>query len=394
MAASRRWLVLAVLFLARAAVAFQFQSVATLAPSLVADLGIDYARLGVLIGFYMLPGVVIAFPGGLLGQRYGDKPVVLCGMVLMTVGGVMTGATHLYAVAVAGRLIGGVGGVLVNVLLTKMAADWFVGREIGTAMAILVSSWPLGIGLALVLEPRLAALAGWPASLDATGIAAGAIAVLVAAIYRSPAASVAVPTALAPAGLSWRETGLVSLAGLVWSLFNVGFNMIFAFAPAMLVAGGQTPAQAGFATSLSTWTIVLSVPLGGVINDRLRAVTVLMTTSFAVIGVAMLVIPLGAALPLLAVVGLVGGLPAGAIMTLPAEVLRRESRGAGMGVFFTWYYVIMAILPPLAGGARDLSGLPGAPVVLGGIAEFLALAVIVLFRLCQAQARAVAGAGD
>ncbi len=395
MAASRRWIILAVLFLARTSVAFQFQSVATLAPSLVGDLGIGYAQVGVLIGLYMLPGVVIAFPGGLLGQKFGDKSVVLSGLILITAGGVMTGATHVYAVAVAGRLVGGIGGVLVNVLLTKMVTDWFIGREIGTSMAILVCSWPVGIGLALVLEPMLAALTSWPVALAATGIAAGAIAVLVAAVYRSPAAPVpAAAAAAARAGLSWRETGLVSLAGLIWALFNVGFNMIFAFAPAMLVAGGETPAQAGFATSLSTWAIVVAVPLGGLINDRIRAVTVLMATCFAVIGAAMLVMPLGAALPLMAVVGLVGGLPAGAIMTLPAEVLRRENRAAGMGVFFTWYYVAMAILPPLAGAARDLTALPGAPVVLGGLTEFGAVAVIALFRLGQARARAAAVAGD
>ena len=48
-----------------------------------------------------------------------------------------------------GRLISGMGAVLLNVLVTKMTTDWFVGREIGTALALLVSSWPIGIGIAL-----------------------------------------------------------------------------------------------------------------------------------------------------------------------------------------------------------------------------------------------------
>jgi hypothetical protein len=45
-----RWFILAVLFLARAAIAFQFQTVGSLGPILVDALGIDYARLGTLIG--------------------------------------------------------------------------------------------------------------------------------------------------------------------------------------------------------------------------------------------------------------------------------------------------------------------------------------------------------
>jgi MFS family permease len=390
-AASRRWLVLAVLFLARTAMAFQFQSIAAVAPSLVTALGIDFAQLGGLIGLYMLPGVVLAFPGGLLGQIFGDKRVALGGMVFLALGGVLTGLTPDYGVAVAGRLIGGVGAVLVNVLLTKMVADWFVDHEIGTAMAVLVCSFPLGIGLALVVEPWLAAAASWSAALDATGLAAAVVAVLVALVYRSPAA--ASVAGLERAGLSWHEAGMASLAGLVWACFNTGYTMIFAFAPAMLVAGGATPAQAGLATSLSTWAIAVAVPLGGMLNDRIRAVTTVMAASFAVIGAAMLAVPFGAALPLMAVIGLVGGMPAGAIMALPAEVLRPQSRAAGMGLFFTWYYVFMAIVPPLAGAARDLTGFPGVPVVLGGVCEFAALAVLMLFRLCQARARLVPAVG-
>lgn len=92
-----RWVILAVLFLARSAMGFQFQSVAALSTFLIPDLGIDYTRLGLLIGFYLLPGIVIAYPGGLLGQRFGDKRVVLVGLTLMVLGGVLTGAGDSYA---------------------------------------------------------------------------------------------------------------------------------------------------------------------------------------------------------------------------------------------------------------------------------------------------------
>src|SRR5579883_2203955 len=50
-----RWLILAVLFLARTAMGLQFQAVAALSPYVIADLAIDYARLGWLIGLYPCP---------------------------------------------------------------------------------------------------------------------------------------------------------------------------------------------------------------------------------------------------------------------------------------------------------------------------------------------------
>jgi len=388
MNSAQRWLILAVLCLARTAVAFQFQSVAALAPDLVARLGIDYARLGTLIGLYMLPGIVVAVPGGVLGQRYGDKRVTLYGLLLMTAGGVLTGMAETYWLAVAGRLVSGIGGVLVNVLLTKMVTDWFAGREIGTALSLLVASWPLGMGLALVADPWLAAAHSPALALHATAIAAALLVVLVGLAYRSPGAATAAVLPAAPMlrlGLSRREFGLVTVAGLVWGMFNLGYNLLVAFAPAMLIADGTTATAAGLATSLATWVTILFVPLGGVLLDRSRSATALMAVSFAVLAAAMLLAPVAAPLTMIAAVGLVGGLPAGAIMALPAEVLRASSRGPGMGVFFAWYYLVMAVLPPFAGATRDITGFAGAPVLCGGVVEILALVALILFRVMQAR---------
>jgi MFS family permease len=128
-----RWTMLAVLFLARTAMSFQFQSVGSLSPFLVPDLGLDYAVLGTLIGLYMLPGLVIALPGGVLGRRFGETRMCLLGLALITLGGLLMGLAETYALATIGRVIAGVGGVIINVLLTKMVADWFAGPEMMTA---------------------------------------------------------------------------------------------------------------------------------------------------------------------------------------------------------------------------------------------------------------------
>ena len=88
-------------------------------------------------------------------------------------------------------------------------------------------------------------------------------------------------------------------------------------------------------------------------------------------------------------IGAVAGLPCGAMMVLPGEVLRPQNRAAGMGVFYTWYYAGMALLTPAAVILRDASGAPGAPLLLAGALELAALAVLVVFRLCQRRFRTV-----
>src|SRR4051812_13525087 len=138
-AANERWLILLVLFIARAAIAFQFQSIPALSPLLVDSLRIDYALLGTLVGLYMLPGVIFSLAGGLVGQRFGDKQIALLGLSLMVLGGLWVGLSETYLSASLGRIVSGVGAVLLNIVLAKMVTDWFAGREIVMAMALFVS---------------------------------------------------------------------------------------------------------------------------------------------------------------------------------------------------------------------------------------------------------------
>ena len=39
--------------------------------------------------------------------------------------------------------------------MTKMVTDWFAGKEIATAMAIFVNSWPAGVAVSLLALPLI-----------------------------------------------------------------------------------------------------------------------------------------------------------------------------------------------------------------------------------------------
>src|SRR5215469_14924406 len=183
-AMDRRWVALAVLTAARVSMAFQFQLLASVAPILVRDLGLSFADVGFLVGLYMLPGVLLAVPGGWLGERFGDKRVVTSGLVLMLVGDLVAGFVPAYGALLAGRLIAGTGGVLLNVLMTKMVTDWFAGRGLVLAITIYVNSFPVGMGIGLWWLGELGERAGWQAALHVTAGAALAALVLMALAYR------------------------------------------------------------------------------------------------------------------------------------------------------------------------------------------------------------------
>lgn len=164
--------------------AFQFQAVAALSPMFMRDFGIGIADLGLLIGLYLSPGIFLAFPSGKIGKRFGDKPAVIFGLILMACGGFVMAMSSSWEMQVGGRLLAGVGGVILNVLMSKMVTDWFAGKEIATAMGIFVNSWPVGIALALVVLPPIAESSNLTTSLFfVTGLAVAGL-LLFAAYYR------------------------------------------------------------------------------------------------------------------------------------------------------------------------------------------------------------------
>ena len=87
---------LAILSFARLAMGFQFQSIGALSAFVGSDLRLDSSSLGILIGIYMLPGVIVALPGGILGARFGDKRILVAGLCLMFVGGIISAMTSSY----------------------------------------------------------------------------------------------------------------------------------------------------------------------------------------------------------------------------------------------------------------------------------------------------------
>ena len=378
-----RWVALAVLTAARVSMAFQFQSLASVAPILVRDLGLGFADVGFLVGLYMLPGVVLAIPGGMLGERFGDKRMVTAGLGLMVLGDLVAGFIPGYGALLAGRLIAGTGGVLLNVLMSKMVTDWFAGSGLVLAMTIFVNSFPVGMGIGLWWLGALAERAGWPAALHVTAAAALAALVLVALAYR-PHPNDRKPRGDAEARrISWREIALVSIPGAIWGLVNGAYTIMVAFAPVLMMAAGLDIGGAGRVLSAVTWLNLASTQAGGLIAQRWSRWNLLMAIGIGGWGIALLLVPLiDPVLPLLAS-GLVLGLAIGVIMAMPAEVLRPQSRGIGMGVFFSFMYLGQAGLPPLGGAIQDAVGGNTASLYFAAVLVLAILPLYALFRWAQ-----------
>ena len=310
------------LFIVRLSMAFQFQSAASISPTLMEHYNVGLSQIEILISLYLAPGLVFALPGGEIGRRFSDKRVVLFGLALMIIGGVAMAFAATWEWQLAGRIIAGIGGVLLNVVMSKMVTDWFAGKEIATAMAIFVTSWPVGIALCLLLLPPITAAKGLvvglllPAAFCALGF------LLLAGTYPRAPRQPGTPVAKAswPHPLAIRA---VIAAGCIWGLFNAAIGMIFGFGTAMLTERGWTLAAAGLATSLVLWIVSLTSPIAGLLADKTGKHIELMLSGLALFGIALLMATrTDAVIPVFVAMGFVAGLSVGPIMSLPARVLR------------------------------------------------------------------------
>ena len=166
--------------------AFQFQTVVALSPFYMTTLGIGLADIGLLIGVYLCLAIFIALPGAAIGKRFGDKQTVAFGTVLMLLGGIVAALLPSWEALVTGRILAGVGGVILNVLMSKIVTDRFPGQKLSTAMGIFVNSWPVGIAAGVLVLPVIAENYGLQAALWVTnGLIAIGLALLIV-LYQSP----------------------------------------------------------------------------------------------------------------------------------------------------------------------------------------------------------------
>jgi len=307
---------------------FQFQAVASVGPLVAGSLDLDKGQLGWLVGLYLLPGAV-----------------------------------------------------MLNVLVTKMVADWFDGKERLLAMSILINSWPIGIGIALLVVGQLGQHAGWQWGMFSTAVFAAIGFAAVAAIYRAPAgAAPAATSGLGLATLTRAEWQLLLLGSLPWFLYNASFQIMMSFMPSFFVDNGFELARATILSAVSAIGFVVGVQAGGLLLKRSAHPDLICHAALAGWCVALLALSTGTApLPWVVLGGFLGGLPAAALVSLPAEVLRPESRSAGMGIFFTVYYFGCAILPTVAGLLYDRAGGGAALWMAAGLA-FACIPILGGFR--------------
>lgn len=375
--AKRRWALVAAISLARVAFGYQFQSLASLGPELLARFGLGYAQLGTLIGLYMAPGILVALPGGLLGRRFGERLVVGGGLLLMLLGSLACAVAGGPAGIGAGRALAGAGAVMLIVMQGKMLSDRFVGRAFMPVMGVVVGAFPVGVGLVELTHGPLVRAVGWP-GLFIFGAGLAAVSLVLFVIAAEPARPSAIGSAWALP--SRRECELVAVAGVIWTAYNAGYYGFLSYMPSFLAVRGHDPGLLALVLLVATWCNLPATVLGGALAARYGERPVFMVGTLA--GIVAVAGPAVLDWPLLwgLLFGTVASIHAGVIVALGTLSARPENRAVGMGLFYTIYYAGGALLPAMCGRAADLAGDPAGALVAAAALSGIAIPAFMLHR--------------
>ena len=216
--------------------------IASLAPLLIADLGLTRAEIGLLAGFgfvvlYSLVGLVL----GLAADRWPRFPLVAGGLALWSAMTAISGLAKSFLHLAIPRIFVGVGEATLTPAALSMLGDAFPRRRLGLATGVYYAGIPLGTAASLLAAGYVAPRFGWRACFVVLGLF-GLAAVAALPLLREP-----------PRQSSAAAPGLPSL----WRLSREFGRAVIRRPALLLVLAGGTLLVYGSAAALLvvTWLV-------------------------------------------------------------------------------------------------------------------------------------------
>ena len=378
-------------------------TLAPLLPPLMGDFGLSFTEAGLLATAYFYAYAAMQVPGGLLGEVFGRKRVLLAGTLTWAVASFLTGFATSFAQIFAARFVAGLGMGSYFGNDRPLIVGATPRAKMGVGQATSFAGGGLGLTLGLVLAGSVAEVWGWREAFFLLSLPSFLAA---AAVWRF----IQEPPAAPRSGWSWHPYLALLRRGDLWRLYGAQATNIYAlslvstWAPAMFqelgVPGLGAPSLYASLLGLAALPGLLLV---GWASDRTASRGLgrkgIMALAYAGVAVAFLGLGLGltyrvstAALGtsiFLAGVFLWGCYgPAYAVLgdLAPPEVL-----GTAFGLCNTVAFLGSLVAPMATGWIRDVTGsFAGGCYAAAGltlVGALLALSIPPAFRLAPEAAR-------
>ena len=132
----REWYGLAVLVAAVSVMLVNGTVVAVLLPVIIGDLGMTLTQAEWANAAFTLAFAALLLPAGWLGDRFGQRPVLVGGLLVFLAGAVLVGTAQSGEAFIAARIVQGAGGALISPSSLSVINSTFRGRHRVAAFAV------------------------------------------------------------------------------------------------------------------------------------------------------------------------------------------------------------------------------------------------------------------
>lgn len=333
--------------------------------------------LGVLAAAYFYVYFAMQVPSGVLADTWGPRRLFTAGALVSGAGSIIFGLAATLEVAIAGRLLVGLGVSVAFISVLKLTAAWFSERQFATVTGLLMFIGNMGGLLSAAPLAWIVGLTSWRNVFVVSGVVSLALGALIWALLRDNPRNLGLPTPneiegrpeTAPQSKHWIEgLGIVLRNRLTWPGFFMTLGLVGSFltfaglwaVPYLREVHGMNRALATYHTSVMVFGFAAGSLVVGALSDRMRRRLPLMRALGAVYVVCWLPLLAGWALPLaasFALFALMGIAIAGATLSWSCakEVNPPELSGMATSVVNTGGFLGPAIYQPLVGWVLDLS---------------------------------------
>ena len=127
------------------------------------DLHLDLVQIGLVWGIIALPGIVTIFLGGVLGDRFGPKRVLIAACVLIGLTGALRGLANSFPSLLVTMFLSGLVTPMITTNTLKSCGTWFPRQQLGLASGVLSMGMAFGFLLGSMFSATLLSpwLGGW-----------------------------------------------------------------------------------------------------------------------------------------------------------------------------------------------------------------------------------------
>ncbi|GAB2708291.1 MFS transporter [Nocardia thraciensis] len=361
--ATRRWVMLALGVFAQSSSAVIVHGTPFLLPALT-DHGMPLATAGLLVAMPTVGLVCTLIAWGYAVDRIGERAVLVAGPLVMVAAGAAAAFVTDYVLLGVLLFLAGLGAGSTNGASGRVIVGWFPPDQRGLAMGIRQSAQPLGVGIAALTIPIIAATHGFSTAILVPAVMAGLAAVGCGiGIIDPPRPAVSADSR--PANpyrgdrTLWRIHGvsvlLVIPQATVWTFALLWLHRDVGLSPAVagaLVTGTQILGAAG-RIGAGFWSDRVGSRL-----RPLRTVAVAAAISMCALAIASWLHWWWAAILILIAASVITVADNGLAFTAVAEIAGPYWSGRGLGIQNTGQNLASAAVAPAFGALITASGFP------------------------------------